>query len=315
MKKKKNKAKISKSTILLFIILLVGLFLLLYPSVADYWNKFHQTRAIAAYDEEAAKLSQEEKDSEIQRAREYNAKLLNKVYPWSMSDSELEEYNSILNVSDTGVMGYITVPAARIQLPIYHGTEDAILQKAAGHIETTSFPVGGESTHAVISGHRGLPSARLFTDIDRLVEGDKFQITVLNEKFSYEVDQISIVLPEDMSQLGIEEGQDYVTLVTCTPYGVNSHRLLVRGHRISNLAYDMDGLESEANIVDAVLVAPLVAIPILLLLLIYLLIRTRKKKDKKDKDNNNNSNYEENYDETGDIVEPEISQNPREDEK
>ena len=290
MKKKKNKAKISKSTILLFIILLVGLFLLLYPSVADYWNKFHQTRAIAAYDEEAAKLSQEEKDSEIQRAREYNASLLDKTYPWSMSDSELEEYNSILNVSDTGVMGYITVPAARIQLPIYHGTEDAILQKAAGHIETTSFPVGGESTHAVISGHRGLPSARLFTDIDRLVEGDKFQITVLNEKFSYEVDQISIVLPEDMSQLGIEEGQDYVTLVTCTPYGVNSHRLLVRGHRISNLAYDMDGLESEANIVDAVLVAPLVAIPILLLLLIYLLIRTRKKKDKKDKDNNDNNN-------------------------
>ncbi len=254
------------------------MFLLLYPSAADYWNKFHQSRAIAYYDEKAAKLSQSEKDAIIQQARDYNKDMLKRKFPWSMSDEERERYYNTLDISGTGIMGYISVPAADIKLPIYHGTSEQVLQKASGHVEASSFPVGGESVHAVISGHRGLPSARLFTDIASLVEGDKFQITILGQKFSYEVDKISIVVPEDMSELKVEEGQDYVTLVTCTPYAVNSHRLLVRGHRISNLAYDAGGLEAEATVIDAVVVAPVIAVPILLILLIYLIYKTGKKK-------------------------------------
>ena len=228
MKKKKD----NYITLLLFLILLAGLSLLLYPSVSDYWNSLHQTRAIATYAEEVANLNQDQYDEIWAAAESYNASLTDRVNAYQLSDAQKEEYQQLLNVSGLGVMGYIEIPEIDVSLPIYHGTEDPVLQVAVGHLEWTSLPVGGESTHCVLSGHRGLPSAKLFTNLDKLREGDTFLLRVLDEILTYEVDQILIVEPQDTAALEIVEGQDYCTLVTCTPYGINTHRLLVRGHRI-----------------------------------------------------------------------------------
>jgi sortase A len=194
---------------------------------------------------------------------------------WSMTDEEIREYNSVLDISDNGIMGYIDIPRIRQTLPIYHGTDDAVLQIAIGHLAGTSLPVGGDSTHCVVSGHRGLPSARLFTDLDRLIVGDIWTMTVLNRTVTYEVDQIRIVEPEDLSELQIVQGRDYCTLLTCTPYGINSHRLLVRGHRIANLDGDAN-VTADAMQVDQTLVAIVVAIIILLILCVFLLITSSK---------------------------------------
>ena len=223
------------TTVILLLILLMGLSLLLYPTVSDYWNSFHQSRAIASYAEAVADLDDGMYEKMWQEAVEYNEKLKEKDNRWVLTEEEQEEYDSILNVSGTGIMGYIEIPEIKVSLPIYHGVDEGILQIAIGHITGTSLPVGGEGTHCVVSGHRGLPSAKLFTDLDKLVEGDIFMMRVLDETLTYEVDQILIVEPEDTSSLEIEEGKDLCTLVTCTPYGVNSHRMLVRGHRIENL--------------------------------------------------------------------------------
>lgn len=266
-----------KTTIILVFVLVIGLSLLLYPSVSNFYNTHIYRKVITEYKEEVKEIRPERVVKMLEEAEEYNKRLASKEYPWSMSDEEMAEYNSLLKTSKSGIIGVVDVPAANISLPIYHGTDEQHLQIGAGHIETSSLPIGGESTHAVISGHRGLPSARLFTDLDMLVEGDKFQITVLDNVVSYEVDKISIVLPEDMSQLGIVKGEDYCTLVTCTPYGVNSHRLLIRGHRISNALYSADNLSADAFRLEPIVVAPLVAVPILLILLIILFITTRKK--------------------------------------
>jgi sortase A len=208
--------------------------LLLYPTVSDYWNEFHQSRAIAGYVEAVDDMGDEEAEKLIEEAREYNEQLLSKADRWNLSDEELAEYESILDITGTGIMAYVEIPNISVYLPIYHGTDDAVLQIGAGHIEGSSLPVGGESTHSVLSGHRGLKSAKLFTDIDQLTEGDVFMLHVLNETLTYQVDQIRIVLPEELDDLKIETGEDYCTLITCTPYGVNTHRLLVRGHRIEN---------------------------------------------------------------------------------
>lgn len=292
MKNKEDKPKkkrVSGSTIILFIILIVGVSLLLYPSVSDWWNSFHQSRMIAVYDEEAAKLSADQQAAIIDEAREWNAELAAKPDQWIMTDEERERYLKILDITGNGVMGYISIPAANINLAIYHTTEDKYLTEGAGHIENTSFPVGGTTTHAAISGHRGLPSARLFTDLDRLNEGDLFQITVLKEKFTYEIDKISIVEPSDTSLLGIEDGEDYCTLVTCTPYAVNTHRLLLRGRRVSNYLFDKETIPGDANKYEPILVAPIVALPILFILLIILIVSTRKPK-KKGGDNNETEN-------------------------
>ncbi len=228
------------STILFFgVVFIAGLSLLLYPTVSDYWNSFHQSRAIASYVDAVDNTDEQKLDEMRKAAQAYNEKLLSKQDRYEMSDQDKAEYESLLDVSGTGVMGYVEIPSINVSLPIYHGTDNTILQIGVGHIEGTSLPVGGASTHCAVSGHRGLTSSKLFTDIDQMAEGDTFKLYVLGETLTYEVDQIRIVLPDELNDLKIEEGQDYCTLITCTPYGVNSHRLLIRGHRIAN---DAQGL-------------------------------------------------------------------------
>ena len=266
-------------TVFLVLILLVGLSLLLYPSVSDYWNSLHQSRAIATYAEEVANLDEDQYAEIWDAAAEYNASLLERTNSYLLSNVQKETYPQLLNVSGTGVMGYIEIPVIQCSLPLYHGTDEGVLQIAVGHLDWTSLPVGGESTHCVLSGHRGLPSAKLFTNLDKLVVGDVFMLRVLDEVLTYEVDQILIVEPHETSELQIVKGQDYCTLVTCTPYGINSHRLLVRGHRIENLAEAKTvHVTADAMQIEPMIVAPIVAIPILLVLLILLLLPKPKKK-------------------------------------
>ncbi|SDO92345.1 sortase A [Streptococcus equinus] len=259
-------------TNILVFILIIGLSLLLYPTVSDYWNSFHQSEAVAGYVQDVQDMSQQKKDDMLKAAKDYNQTLAKGVMPdLNLSKAEKARYNQTLDVTGTGIMAYVDIPKINTTLPIYHGTDDSILQVAVGHIPGTSLPVGGKGTHAVISGHRGLPSAKLFTDIDRLREGDTFMIQVLDETLTYEVDQILTVLPDDVSALAIDPNQDYVTLVTCTPYGVNSHRLLVRGHRIPNKVKNARVI-SEASRVEPLLVAPLLAVFIFILLLLVITV-------------------------------------------
>ena len=233
------KKKSSFVTAILIAALLAGALLLLYPTVSDYWNSFHQSRAIASYAEQVADLDDNTYDQIWADARAYNETLDNSTSRFVMTEEQKKIYEALLNIADNGVMGYIEIPKIKCNLPIYHGTDEAVLQIAIGHVQGSSLPAGGESTHCVLSGHRGLPSAKLFSDLDQLTEGDVFLLRVLDETLTYEVDQIRIVLPDELNDLKIEEGQDYCTLITCTPYGVNSHRLLIRGHRIAN---DAQGL-------------------------------------------------------------------------
>lgn len=283
-------------TIILVAALFVGLSLLAYPSFADYWNSFHQSRAVMTYAENVADMNKEEYERILDEARIYNAELAERGINWKLSDEEREAYMSQLDVGGNGIMGYIRIQKIDVMLPIYHGTEEGILQTSIGHLEETSLPVGGSSTHSMLSGHRGLPSARLFTDLDKLREGDTFTMTVLNETLTYEVDHIWIVEPSDLSHLTIEEGKDYCTLITCTPYGINTHRLLVRAHRIDNLNGDAM-VVADAIQIRPVFIAPFLAVPILLMLLIYVLISTsaryRKKKDLKEEYLNENGLHEE----------------------
>ena len=267
------------STIILCITFITGLSLLLYPTVSNYWNSQHQTQAVVDYTERIEKMDDSDKLYEIGRAVDYNSLLVDNGRRFSPGKEEKEFYNSVLSVDDNGMMGYITIPELRLKLAIYHGVDESVLQVGIGHIEGSSLPVGGESTHCVLSGHRGLPSAKLFTDIDKLELGDVFMLHVYDEVLTYEVDQILIVEPEDYSALAIEEGEDYCTLITYTPYGINTHRLLVRGHRIENKIIDGTRVTSDAIKVNKYLVIACVS---LLLLFIYyllvLIIRLYKKK-------------------------------------
>lgn len=230
---KKNRGN-SMTTLFLVLMFFAGLSLLLYPTVSNYWNSLHQSRAIAAYVEQVAQIDNETFDQLREQARAYNRTLVGKAYRYDMTRQEREEYLGLLNVSGNGIIGYIEIPDIHCELPIYHGTDADALQIGVGHIEGSSLPVGGESTHCAISGHRGLPSAKLFSDLDKLKVGDRFILRVLDDTLTYEVDQVHTVLPEEMDELEIVEGEDYCTLVTCTPYGINTHRLLVRGHRVEN---------------------------------------------------------------------------------
>lgn len=267
------------STIILLFILLIGLSLLLYPTVSDYWNSFHQTRAIATYAEEVANLDDDAYDQLWQDAASYNQSLLTRSNTYLLSDEQKAEYERLLDVSGLGVMGYIEIPEIDVSLPIYHGTEESVLQIAVGHLDWTSLPVGGESTHCVLSGHRGLPSAKLFTNLDKLREGDTFLLRVLDEVLTYEIDQILIVEPQEVGALRVVEGKDYCTLVTCTPYGINTHRLLVRGHRVDNAEQAKTiRVTADAVQIEPLLVAPIVAIPMLLILLVLLLLPRRRKR-------------------------------------
>lgn len=270
--------KKNASTILLFLIFFIGLSLLLYPTFADWWNSFHQSQAIATYAEEVANLDDEKYEELWSAAWDYNQSLLERPNPFVLSDELKANYEALLNVGSNGIMGYIEIPELKVTLPIYHGTDEAVLQVAVGHLEWTSLPVGGSSSHCVVSGHRGLPSARLFTDLDKMVVGDIFLFRVLDEILTYEVDQIRIVLPHEVEDLHIVEGKDLCTLVTCTPYGINSHRLLVRGHRIENQEEARTvRVTADAIQIEPVIVAPFVAAPMLLMLLILLLIPRKRR--------------------------------------
>ncbi len=282
------------STILLIMILLIGLSLLLYPTFSDWWNSFHQSRAIATYSEQVTNLDNDQYEEIWNAAWEYNQLLIERMNAFILSDEQKEQYESLLDVGGNGIMGYIEIPSISVSLPIYHGTEESVLQIAVGHLEWTSLPVGGDGSHCVLSGHRGLPSARLFTDIDQLVVGDEFLLQILDETLTYEVDQILIVEPQDTDALQIIEGKDYCTLVTCTPYGINTHRLLVRGHRVETQeAARTVRVTADAIQIEPLVVAPLVGVPMLLILLIVIMVndsRKARRRHRMERSNNCNDN-------------------------
>lgn len=270
--------KNNRSTILLILILLIGLSLMLYPSLADWWNSFHSSRSIASYVEQVANIDDAQYEELWDAAWDYNQSLLHRPNDFLLSDEQQEIYKSLLDFGGNGIMGYIEIPMIGVMLPIYHGTKESVLQIAVGHLDWTSLPVGGAGSHCVVSGHRGLPSARLFTDLDKLKVGDVFMLHVLNEILTYEIDQILIVEPQDTDPLLIEPGKDLCTMITCTPYGINSHRMLVRGHRIeSQEEAKVIRITADAVRIEPLMVAPFVAVPILLVLLIILLLPKQKK--------------------------------------
>lgn len=276
MKKKRD-----KTTIALFVILFAGLSLLLYPSVSDYWNSFNQSRAIATYSEEVAQIDDKQYEELWKSAVRYNSNLPQTNERYVLTAEQRMIYESLLNLGKNGIMGYVEIPPIKVSLPIYHGTDEAVLQIAIGHLEWTSLPTGGESTHCVISGHRGLPSAKLFSNLDQLKEGDVFYLRVLDETLTYEVDQILIVEPEDVKALRIEEGKDLCTLVTCTPYGINSHRLLVRGHRIETNKVINVRVSADAVQIDPMVIIPIITIPLVLMMFAVFLISDSMRKRKR----------------------------------
>lgn len=269
------------STIILILIFLVGLSVMLYPSVSNAVNRKHQSRAVAGYAEEVEQLSDADYQAYFDAADAYNRQLNTTPNTFYKPDL-VSGYAQTLDISGTGIMGYITIPKISVELPIYHGTDEGVLQVAAGHLEGSSLPVGGAGTHAVISAHRGLPSAKLFTNLDELEVGDRFTITVLNRVLTYEVDQISIVLPTEIDQLLPTEGMDYVTLMTCTPYGINTHRLLVRGKRVETTESQKHiRVAADAFRIEPIIVAPILAIPMLLAALVGVLVAPHLRKRSK----------------------------------
>ena len=265
-----------KSTIILLISFFIGLSVLLYPSVSSYWNSRTQSEVIVDYEAMLASYQPEDYTALFEAAEDYNRRLYQLEYPLR-DHMQLEDYADILDVSGTGMIGYITVPKISQELPVYHGTSDAVLSVAVGHFQGSSLPVGGKNTHSVVSAHRGLPTAVLFTHLDRMEIGDTFYFTILDRTITYEVDQIRIVEPDDTSLIQIQEGKDYCTLLTCTPYGINTHRLLVRGHQIDASQKRTLYIANEAYRVDPLVVMPMVALPIIFVLLIYVMFAPVKK--------------------------------------
>lgn len=271
---KKNKS----SNFLLILVLLLGLSLLLYPSFSDYWNALHQSRAIATYTQQVAKLDTENYDHIWAGAVAFNYDLLFREDAFALTEEQAQSYWEHLNLTGDGIMGYIEIPSINCSLPVYHGVDEAVLQVAVGHLEWSSLPTGGESTHCVLSGHRGLPSAKLFTNLDQLREKDLFMLRVLDELLTYEVDQILIVEPNEVDALLVEAGKDLCTLVTCTPYGINSHRLLVRGHRVENTPEAVElRITADAIQIEPLIIAPAIAVVMLLVLVLFLSLRPRRK--------------------------------------
>ena len=269
--------------IILILGLSVGAALLLYPTISNYWNSFHQSKAVAAYIDSMQRIDSDDSTAIIESAVEYNEKLLDQGLRLFLNDEEKAEYEQTLDITGTGIMGYIEIPCINVALPIFHGTSDEVLQIAVGHVEGTSLPVGGKGCHTVLSGHRGLASAKLFTDLYKLTEGDVFTITVLDTVVTYEVDRIRTVLPDEIDELKRDVENDYCTLVTCTPYSVNTHRLLVRGHRIENAeSASTLRVTADAYRVEPTLVAPVLFFPLLMLLTVWLMIddRIRKKEER-----------------------------------
>lgn len=280
-KNKKQKKSGLGSTILLLAVFLIGLCVMLYPTVSDFWNEKRQSQAIMNYDDLLVDLTPEDFSEYFEKAEEYNRKLKLISYPFLGYPELDDEYYSALDVNDDGMMGYITIDKIKVQLPIYHGTSDKVLNCAVGHLEGSTLPIGGESTHCVLSAHRGLPSAKLFTNLDELAVGDVFTITILDKMFTYQVDQVKVVLPDETDELNVVNGEDYCTLVTCSPYGINTHRMLVRGTRIENIEEAKKiNITTEAYLIDPLIVTPVVAIPIFLGLLVFLVVKSSKKKRK-----------------------------------
>ncbi len=271
------KLKDNISIIILVIAMLVGLSLLLYPTVSNAWNQRHQSRAIAEYIDIVENLDSENYEKILNAAIEYNKNLAAGTQAHELSREETALYNSVLNIGNTGIMGYLNVPKIDCYLPIYHGSDIEIMQVGIGHVEWTSLPVGGESSHCVLTGHRGLPGAKLFTHLDKMEIGDTFTIIVLDEVFIYKVDDISIVTPEETNNLTVQEGKDYCTLMTCTPYGVNSHRLLVRGVRIDE--NDPERISSDAIRINPLIVSSVIIVPVIMVILGKKIIKDKKKKN------------------------------------
>ena len=277
--KTKKKKGGSFSTILLVAIFFIGLSVLLYPTISDFQNEKRQSKAIVDYDKLIEYLTPEDYSAYFTEADAYNQKIRNMNFPFLNHSSIAEEYYDTLDVNGNGMMGHITIEKIKEQLPIYHGTSDTVLDTAVGHVEGSTLPMGGESTHTVLSAHRGLPSAKLFTNLDKMEIGDVFTLRILDKTITYQIDQILIVLPNETDPLNIEQGKDYCTLVTCTPYGINTHRMLVRGVRIENIEPDKEiHVITEAYQVDPLIVTPAVAAPILGVLLIVLLVKSAKNK-------------------------------------
>ena len=283
--------KKNRSNIILILIFLVGLSVMLYPTVSDYVNQKNQSRAVASYSEEVENLSDVDYQAYFDAADDYNRRLAETPDAFYRPE-EVSGYTDTLDVSGTGIMGYITISKIGVELPVYHGTSDGVLQVAAGHLEGSSLPVGGAGTHAVISAHRGLPSAKLFTNLDELEVGDTFTITVLDRVLTYEVDQISIVLPTETDLLQPVEGKDYVTLMTCTPYGINTHRLLVRGKRIEHAENQKHiRVTADALRIEPIIVAPALAVPMLLVLLVVMLAVPHLRKRKNQREENHHEEH------------------------
>lgn len=283
--------KKNRSNIILILIFLVGLSVMLYPTVSDYINQKNQSRAVASYSEEVENLSDVDYQAYFDAADDYNRRLAETPDAFYRPE-EVSGYTDTLDVSGTGIMGYITISKIGVELPVYHGTSDGVLQVAAGHLEGSSLPVGGAGTHAVISAHRGLPSAKLFTNLDELEVGDTFTITVLDRVLTYEVDQISIVLPTETDLLQPVEGRDYVTLMTCTPYGINTHRLLVRGKRIENAENQKHiRVTADALRIEPIIVAPALAVPMLLVMLVVMLAVPHLRKRKNQREENHHEEH------------------------
>lgn len=276
------KSGISKVfTLILLIVFFVGLIVMLYPAISQYWNSKVQSRVVFDYQKMMDALSEEDFTEQLTAAYDYNSALIGLGFP--LKDYKaVSNYRDCLNVSGNGVMGLVTIDKIGVELPIYHGTSSSVLNIACGHLEGTSLPVGGESTHAVLSAHRGLPTAKLFTDLDKMQVGDTFTVTILGKVLTYQVDQVKVVKPNEVADLQIVEGKDYVTLLTCTPYGINTHRLLVRGHRIETITHKVVYVNSEAYLIDRLIVTPMVALPILFVLIIYVIFKPAKPKKKLD---------------------------------
>ena len=269
--------KKNKVTFILLVTALVGFSLIAYPSFANWWNSSRSSRAVVAYSEAAAEMDTEEIERLINSALEYNERLAATGTLWTPNDAQMSEYLDELNAAGNGMMGYIDIMKIRVTLPIYHTVDDSVLQNAVGHIPGTSLPVGGASSHCVLSSHRGLPSARLFTDLDKLVEGDTWTLTIYNNVYKYEVDQIRVVEPNDLSDLDLVPGMDYCTLVTCTPYGINTQRLLVRGHRVDSDP-DVLNVVADALLLEPVYTAPFIAIPMIAILIVFLVVVTGRQR-------------------------------------
>ena len=272
-------------SIVILIMFIVGLSVLLYPAISEYINSKHASRVISEYNEKLSDSSESELNELFAEAENYNKRIRDNPSAF-FEPSLIDGYEDVLDITGTGIMGYIDIDKINVELPIYHGIRKEVLQIGAGHLTGTSLPVGGESTHCVLSGHRGLPSARLFTDLDELEIGDTFTINVLDRRFTYEVDQIKTVLPEEYDDLRIVDGKDYCTLLTCTPYGINTHRLLVRGVRIENDENKILGVfvRNEAFRIDPLIVAPIAAVPLLVITFTLIFISDKRNRKKQSND-------------------------------